>query len=86
MIKIPATREGLPAITQTISEGININVTLLFAISAYQAVADAYLAGLEALAAAGGASNSRIDHGGRIGGFSVMDAGSSKTNGPEKLL
>jgi transaldolase/transaldolase/glucose-6-phosphate isomerase len=47
MIKIPATREGLPAITQTIAEGININVTLLFGLPRYHAVTDAYLRGLE---------------------------------------
>ncbi|MCC6208728.1 MAG: transaldolase [Gammaproteobacteria bacterium] len=48
MIKVPATREGLPAIQQLISEGINVNVTLLFAVDRYRAVAEAYLAGLEA--------------------------------------
>ncbi len=47
MIKIPATAEGLPAIRQCISEGININITLLFALSRYQDVAEAYIAGLE---------------------------------------
>jgi transaldolase len=46
-IKIPATREGLPAIRQLISEGININVTLLFGLPRYREVADAYLCGLE---------------------------------------
>lgn len=53
MIKIPATREGVPAIQALISEGINVNVTLLFAQDAYERVAEAYLAGLEARAAAG---------------------------------
>lgn len=47
MIKIPATLEGLPAITETIAAGINVNVTLLFSIERYQAVMDAYLSGLE---------------------------------------
>jgi transaldolase len=47
MIKIPATREGLPAITRAISEGININVTLIFSVERYEEVAGAYLAGLE---------------------------------------
>jgi transaldolase len=47
-IKIPATREGLPAITQCLSEGINVNVTLLFGLPRYREVADAYLAGIEA--------------------------------------
>jgi transaldolase/glucose-6-phosphate isomerase len=47
MIKVPATREGIPAIRQLISEGINVNVTLLFAQSAYEQVAEAFIAGLE---------------------------------------
>jgi transaldolase / glucose-6-phosphate isomerase len=50
MIKIPATPEGLPAIRQALEEGININITLLFAQSAYEKVAEAYIAGLEARA------------------------------------
>jgi transaldolase/glucose-6-phosphate isomerase len=54
MIKIPATLQGVPAIRQLISEGINVNVTLLFAQEAYEQVAEAYIAGLEALAARGG--------------------------------
>jgi transaldolase/glucose-6-phosphate isomerase len=54
MIKIPGTAEGLPAIRQAISEGININVTLLFAQEVYVQVAEAYLAGIEELAARGG--------------------------------
>lgn len=49
-IKVPATAEGLPAIRQLISEGININVTLLFGLPRYRQVAEAYLAGLEARA------------------------------------
>jgi transaldolase len=47
MIKIPATAEGIPAIRQCISEGININITLLFGLPRYKEVADAYLSGLE---------------------------------------
>jgi transaldolase / glucose-6-phosphate isomerase len=54
MVKVPATPEGVPAIRQLIADGININVTLLFAQDAYRQVAEAYIAGLEALAAAGG--------------------------------
>src|SRR6185437_9885715 len=53
MIKVPGTPEGLPAFQQLISEGINVNVTLLFAQSAYVKVAEAYIAGLEQRAAAG---------------------------------
>ncbi len=54
MIKVPGTPEGLPAIRQLIGEGININITLLFAQDVYEKVADAYIAGLEDLAARGG--------------------------------
>ncbi|MCK2216590.1 transaldolase [Actinomadura sp. ATCC 31491] len=53
MIKIPATVEGLPAITQAISEGISVNVTLIFSLERYRAVMDAWLAGLEAAQAKG---------------------------------
>jgi transaldolase len=54
MIKIPGTAEGLPAIQQAISEGININITLLFAQDVYVKVADAYIAGLEQFGKNGG--------------------------------
>src|SRR5690242_2744459 len=54
MIKIPGTEEGIPAFQQVISEGINVNVTLLFAQDVYVKVAEAYIAGLEQLAAKGG--------------------------------
>jgi len=47
MIKIPATKAGLPAIFQAIAAGINVNVTLIFSIARYKEVIDAYLAGLE---------------------------------------
>ncbi len=53
MIKVPGTPEGLPAIRQLLEEGININITLLFAQSAYEKVAEAFLAALEARAAKG---------------------------------
>ncbi|HLL67738.1 MAG TPA: transaldolase [Micromonosporaceae bacterium] len=46
-IKIPATREGLPAITKTLAQGISVNVTLIFSLQRYAAVMDAFLAGLE---------------------------------------
>ncbi|MEU7000742.1 transaldolase [Nonomuraea sp. NPDC046570] len=52
-IKIPATVEGLPAITQAISEGISVNVTLIFSLERYRAVMDAWLTGLEAAHAKG---------------------------------
>jgi len=54
MIKIPGTPEGLPAIEQIISEGINVNVTLLFSMEAYERVAEAYIKGLEKFVAGGG--------------------------------
>ena len=54
MVKVPGTAEGIPAFQQLISEGININVTLLFAQEVYERVAEAYIAGLEQLAARGG--------------------------------
>jgi transaldolase / glucose-6-phosphate isomerase len=54
MIKVPGTAEGIPAFQQLISEGININVTLLFSQEVYKRVADAYIAGLEQLSARGG--------------------------------
>ncbi|ASU84565.1 transaldolase [Nocardiopsis gilva YIM 90087] len=47
MIKIPATVEGLPAITAALAEGISVNVTLIFSLERYRAVMDAFLAGLE---------------------------------------
>ena len=50
MIKIPATPAGIPAITAVIGAGINVNVTLIFSLGQYEAVAEAYLAGLEQLA------------------------------------
>jgi transaldolase len=49
-IKVPATAEGLPAIQQLTSEGINVNITLLFGLPRYRQVAEAYLAGIEARA------------------------------------
>jgi transaldolase / glucose-6-phosphate isomerase len=54
MIKVPGTKEGIPAFQQLISEGININVTLLFAQDVYERVAEAYIAGLEEFAKKGG--------------------------------
>lgn len=54
MIKIPGTAEGIPAIQQALSEGININVTLLFSQDVYVKVAEAYIAGLEQYAKNGG--------------------------------
>lgn len=62
MIKVPATPEGVPAIQQLISDGIHVNVTLLFAVDAYEAVHQAYIAGLEA----------RLDRGERVSGIASV--------------
>jgi transaldolase/glucose-6-phosphate isomerase len=62
MIKVPATKEGIPAIRRLLSEGINVNVTLMFAKSAYDQVVDAYLSGLEKYR----------DQGGDLGGLASV--------------
>jgi transaldolase len=54
LIKIPATAEGVPAIRRSIASGVSVNVTLIFSIARYREVMEAYLAGLEELAEAGG--------------------------------
>jgi transaldolase/glucose-6-phosphate isomerase len=60
MIKVPGTAEGIPAFEQLISEGININVTLLFSQEVYQKVAEAYVRGLNKYVAGGGTDVGRI--------------------------
>jgi transaldolase/glucose-6-phosphate isomerase len=67
MVKVPGTPEGIPAIRQLISEGININVTLLFAQDVYERVAEAYIAGLGALAKSGG----KVSQTGSVASFFV---------------
>ena len=59
MVKVPGTAEGIPAFQQLISEGINVNVTLLFAQEVYEKVAEAYIAGLEQAARHGAATSAR---------------------------
>ncbi len=54
MVKIPATKPGLPAITEMLSRGVNINVTLIFSVERYEEVVDAFQSGLEKLKARGG--------------------------------
>jgi transaldolase/glucose-6-phosphate isomerase len=54
MVKVPGTTPGVPAIEALIGDGVNVNVTLLFGVEAYLAVAEAHMAGLEALRARGG--------------------------------
>jgi transaldolase len=53
MIKIPGTPEGLPAVTDALADGINVNITLLFAVAMYERVIDAYVTGIERRLAAG---------------------------------
>jgi transaldolase len=67
MIKIPATKEGMPAIEQALIDGINVNVTLMFSMNHYVAVAETYLRALEARAAAG----QPIDHVASVASFFV---------------
>jgi len=55
MVKVPATREGLPAITELTAAGVDVNVTLIFSVARYREVMDAFQAGLERRVAAGGA-------------------------------
>lgn len=54
MVKVPATQAGIPAIRRLIGRGLNINITLLFSVSVYEQVVEAYMAGLEDLQQAGG--------------------------------
>ncbi len=67
MIKIPATPEGLPAIEQALTEGINVNITLMFSMNHYVAVAETYLRALEARVKAG----QPIDHMASVASFFV---------------
>lgn len=67
MIKVPGTAEGLPAIRRLLTEGLNINITLLFARDRYEAVAHAYLDALEGRLAAG----HRIDHVASVASFFI---------------
>jgi len=62
MIKIPGTREGLPAITHCLARGINVNVTLLFAVTRYREVVEAFFRGLE----------QRLAHGGKLPGIASV--------------
>jgi transaldolase/glucose-6-phosphate isomerase len=67
MIKVPGTPEGIPAIRQLLEDGLNINITLLFAQSAYEQVAEAYLAALEARALKG----QEVSHSASVASFFV---------------
>jgi transaldolase/glucose-6-phosphate isomerase len=67
MIKIPASQEGLPAIEESISRGVNINVTMIFSIANYEQVAEAFIRGLERRAGAG----KEVDHIASVASFFV---------------
>ncbi len=67
MIKIPAAKAGLPAITESISAGINVNVTLIFSIQRYEEVMEAFIAGLEQRLSAG----QPIDHVASVASFFI---------------
>jgi transaldolase / glucose-6-phosphate isomerase len=67
MVKVPATPEGIPAIRQLLEDGLNINITLLFAQSAYEQVAEAFFSGLEARVKKGQA----IEHSASVASFFV---------------
>lgn len=67
MVKIPATPEGIPAIEQLTAEGINVNITLIFAVEMYERVMDAYLTGLERR----GRQGQPIDHIASVASFFV---------------
>ena len=84
LIKVPATIEGLPAITELIGEGISVNVTLIFSVERYRAVLDAWLAGLE-LAQARGLDLSGIES---VASFFVsrVDTEVDKRLGPDSPL
>jgi transaldolase len=86
-IKIPATREGLPAITQTLAAGVSVNVTLIFSLERYDAVMEAFLDGMEQ-AKANGHDLSRM---GSVASFFVsrvdteVDKRLEKSGGPKEL-
>lgn len=82
MVKIPGTVEGLAAITQAISAGININVTLIFSVQRYKQVMDAYLNGLETRVRLG----EQIDKIASVASFFVSRIDTNVDNRVEKLL
>lgn len=84
-VKIPATLEGLPAVSQALAEGISVNVTLIFSLERYEAVMDAFLTGLERRRASGGS----LEHLESVASFFVsrvdteVDARLDKIGSPE---
>src|SRR5437588_6011790 len=82
MIKIPGTPAGIPAFQKAISEGINVNVTLVFSLDSYRKVAEAYIAGLEERAAAGHS----IDRIASVASFFVSRVDTAVDNTLDKLI
>ena len=92
LIKVPATPEGIPAITQLIGAGINVNVTLIFALDAYRQVMDAHIAGIETLVRGGGDPSrvasvasffvSRVDYRSRRAARPALGAGREQRRRP----
>ena len=82
MIKIPATKAGLPAITRSIAAGINVNVTLIFSVERYQEVMEAYLLGLEQRLEEG----EPIDHVASVASFFVSRIDSNVDQRIEEIL
>jgi transaldolase len=82
MIKVPGTAAGVPAIEQLVAEGLNINITLLFSLSSYEQVMEAYLRGLERRVEAG----EPIDHLSSVASFFVSRVDTAVDAELEKLL
>ncbi|MEE8136264.1 MAG: bifunctional transaldolase/phosoglucose isomerase [Thermodesulfobacteriota bacterium] len=87
MIKVPATPAGIPAITELIGSGLNINVTLMFSLDQYNAVAEAYIKGLERLAANGPSvfKGHRVDKVASVASFFVSRVDSAVDAELEKI-
>ena len=81
MVKVPATPAGIPAVRHLIGRGLNINITLLFAVSVYEQVVEAYIAGLEELQKAGG----DVSKTGSVASIFVSRIDSSVDNRLDKL-
>ncbi|HEX9939544.1 MAG TPA: transaldolase [Longimicrobium sp.] len=82
MIKVPGTEAGIPAVEQLLSEGLNVNITLLFSIRSYEAVMEAYLRGLERRAEAG----QPLDRVGSVASFFVSRVDASVDAALEKIV
>ena len=87
MIKVPATAAGIPAITELIAAGVNVNVTLIFGLENYKAVAEAYISGLEKLAVTGpsAVAGHPVDEVASVASFFVSRVDSAVDKELEKL-